>query len=624
MMANNEALTKKVGALFSNPSKRDIPGDLAPLFYQGKMSLEDLTSAISGTPTYDPSKGPQINFGSGNVAYQGTLDPKAYGAAGAPVAQVPDGGTSAGIRTPSAPGFTTGNATPVNVTAAGTQIAGGAVTPFTPEQQQQNQDIQTRYQQGMAKTAGKPLPQTGPEASQAAKNLVGPTPTTPVLPNVIQSDPGLADIQKAHQEYMNSVNQRTSLTQEYQNLLAASGLAGIDTQLINLKSVMEGTEDDIRNEITKAGGFATDSQVIALTNVRNKQNIKNYQNLLETRNALEKRLDTTMNLTMKDRENALREFDSNMNYQFKIAEYGQKMQEDARKSYAESAKQMGGWDKVLQSIVASGDLSGIDRINRSMGGGFSLREAAGTAETQRLQTEADAALDLKIKKLTYQQKLKEYNKLPESELDKLLTIDEAKAEGVPYGTTRRDLVGKVPGQQQLDSSVQPLRDKITMIDDLLNSSGMAGTVGAYGLARWTPFTADKAERQNFIAGVHQLVNKETIDTLVNLKARGGTLGALSDQERMLLQNAATKIADWEIKKDGIGTGRWEISEDFFKQELKTIQTLARKAVVKSLGYDPTLIKDDDMQQINEIYGGGSTGATFNPASFYQSTPALAK
>lgn len=55
-----------------------------------------------------------------------------------------------------------------------------------------------------------------------------------------------------------------------------------------------GSEDDLRTEITKAGGFATQSQILGLTNARNRQLIKNYNTLLDTRNAKEKYLQTAI------------------------------------------------------------------------------------------------------------------------------------------------------------------------------------------------------------------------------------------------------------------------------------------------------------------------------------------
>lgn len=160
-----------------------------------------------------------------------------------------------------------------------------------------------------------------------------------------------------------------------------------------------------------------------------------------------------------------------------------------------------------------------------------------------------------------------------------------------------------------------LTGKIRLIDSLISSRGLRGSVGPYKVSRFTPLSIDKAARQEFVGGVHQLIQKETIDTLINLKERGGTLGALSDQERILLQEAATKIGTWEIKdKKGFGTGRFSVSENAFKKELKTIRTLAVKALEKATGR----FSKSENTELDAFFGStqSSTTTNFNPASFY--------
>lgn len=142
----------------------------------------------------------------------------------------------------------------------------------------------------------------------------------------------------------------------------------------------------------------------------------------------------------------------------------------------------------------------------------------------------------------------------------------------------------IPESAASNEKLDALRGKVTLIDSLLSSKGMAGSVGPYGIARWTPFTADKAERAEFAAGVNQLIGQETIDTLVSLKERGGTLGALSDQERVLLQTAASKIGSWIVRdKSGNPTGEFEVSEKDFKAELNRIKDLTNKAIERAGG-----------------------------------------
>ena len=135
-----------------------------------------------------------------------------------------------------------------------------------------------------------------------------------------------------------------------------------------------------------------------------------------------------------------------------------------------------------------------------------------------------------------------------------------------------------------EATTEVLQDKIDLIDNLINHKGLDSRVGPTFLTRGITSLQDRfGSGQDFAAGVAQLVNKETIDTLVNLKARGGTLGALSDQERILLQSAATKIGSWEIKKDGIGIGKYNTSEENFKAELNRIKDLTIKAKARALG-----------------------------------------
>ena len=168
-----------------------------------------------------------------------------------------------------------------------------------------------------------------------------------------------------------------------------------------------------------------------------------------------------------------------------------------------------------------------------------------------------------------------------------------------------------------DSTTEILTNKVNLIDDLINHPGLDSRVGPNFLARraFAVFDAFGAG-QDFAAGVTQLVNKETIDTLVNLKERGGTLGALSDQERILLQSAATKIGTWEVKENGIGTGEYNIDEASFKRELQTIKELAQKALERHLGYDPTTLQEDDLLEIDAVYGVGTTTPAFDPSLFF--------
>lgn len=215
----------------------------------------------------------------------------------------------------------------------------------------------------------------------------------------------------------------------------------------------------------------------------------------------------------------------------------------------------------------------LDEAERQAGGITETREREGLRVVPDfLKTEEDVdpfskeALDIKLKNLEIEKKRQEIDQAEDKfEREKLESELEV-----------------LEGESVVSEESAILQNKIDLIDELLVSKGINGVVGTTALGRIDIINKLTGESQNFSAGVAQLVSKETIDTLVNLKARGGTLGALSDQERVLLQNAATKIGNWEIKdKSGFGTGRYDASEKDFIKELEKIKELANTAIEKA-------------------------------------------
>lgn len=185
-----------------------------------------------------------------------------------------------------------------------------------------------------------------------------------------------------------------------------------------------------------------------------------------------------------------------------------------------------------------------------------------------------------------------------------------KPEGLTPEQQRKADEEKTANIDQQTLAIQSAKDKISMINGLINSKGMAKTVGPSAFGRWTPFTADTwtGETQDFVAGVNQLISKETLDGLLQLKAGGGTLGALSDQERIMLQNAATKIGSYQIKDaKGNPTGKFNASEGSFKKELETIKTLAQRAVERA---EKKILTPEEEKELETDF------SNFDPAQYY--------
>jgi hypothetical protein len=148
---------------------------------------------------------------------------------------------------------------------------------------------------------------------------------------------------------------------------------------------------------------------------------------------------------------------------------------------------------------------------------------------------------------------------------------------VPYGTTNGQLKGMTLYPDKTDT-ISVLNNTLTLIDEITNSKGLSGSVGAYGVGRFD--LLNRAERQNFAASVEQLVQKETLNTLINLKSQGGTLGALSNEERIMLESAATKIGTWAQTGwfSGKKTGKFEISEELFLREIENIRNVVQSSI----------------------------------------------
>ena len=140
---------------------------------------------------------------------------------------------------------------------------------------------------------------------------------------------------------LSSVGRQVSFTEQYQNLVKAQGIEGLQTDLLNIERIMDGTDDDIRDEITKVGGFATESQVQALTGARNKTLLKQanfLQKQLTLRNDYVKQV---MELTQADRKQVEADVDRKLGLTGKLFELSEKMTEGAKNNYQKIVDKVG-------------------------------------------------------------------------------------------------------------------------------------------------------------------------------------------------------------------------------------------------------------------------------------------
>lgn len=427
--------------------------------------------------------------------------------------------------------------------------------------------------------------QGGLSGAQGASlvNQYSPAKSNTMASMFVQTDPYIEGLVKAWQDYINPQNQRKSLADTYNQMLKDSGVEAIDLELINAKNVIEGSEDDIRTEITKAGGFATNSQVLGLTNARNKQLIKNYNTLLDTRNAKEKYFETVIGLEQADRESVDRRFESAFSMGTQLATLQNQMQTNARNQMQWLATNIG-FDGLYEAT--GGDRFAINLIEQTLGitqGG--LYGVAQQARQDKFQKQQEAQLDLQIKQ----------EELAAKPLEREYKAEQIKTEALRREDIRSQIKSRniqdMIDMQKLSKGVSDEErqlgslDLVNTLDSIQIHKGFNNAVGP-GFFKWfTRAATPGGAKQAFIGDVQNIVDNMSLEKLIKAKAEGATFGALSDNELRMLSSAATKIGTWTKKnKNGEVVG-YNVSEKAFRGELDRISSLTKRAYILS-GYSP--------------------------------------
>jgi len=249
--------------------------------------------------------------------------------------------------------------------------------------------------------SGKTAPQTAGEASpqvQAAVNNVTPSNNAAYVSHIQQTlnnDPGWQQLLSDAKNIQAVSTQHETLTQQYQDLLNQYNIPEINTQLVNMQNVINGTEDDIRKEVVAAGGFATDSQVLALASARNKTLITNYNNLLQTKADAMQQIQTISGLEAQDRQNAIAVANNQLQIDSQLADYQQKFQANAQQAYNNVISAVG-YVGLYQAL--GNDPSSITLAEQTLG--LAPGELQGLAQQQYAQQQAAqqaAQTDLALK-----------------------------------------------------------------------------------------------------------------------------------------------------------------------------------------------------------------------------------
>ena len=465
------------------------------------------------------------------------------------------------------------------------------------------------FQKGLqdAQDARTEAPSSVQEAAQVLGEFIPQDEEQDQTAAFITQDPFLQQVILSFQQFMSESTQRTSLVEEYQSLLQSSGIQELDTDLLDLKQVIEGAEDDIRQEISAAGGLGTESQVLALTNARNKSLIKNYNALLETRNTKEKYLDNMLNLTIADRQEASQRFDTMMNFGFKIADLQQRMKSNAIAGIERMVNTIG-WNGILDSLESPYEVGLLERTYGLPSGGSQI---AAQRETEGIEAErTEEELDIFLKQVqieNIQSQIAERDKAEEKVTGDLGISPEAEmvlrnpSLLENYTPTERGKllteIARAGGEAQTvsqESSLGMVNNALGTIEQLQDIGGIGPGTGLSritGISRFNPFNLlpGSAARQ---AEAFLKTLKAQL-TIPNLEfARG--LGRMNQEQFRTLKEASETL---DTKA---------LSDDAFGMELERVQeTLIQiKGKMEERGEESLRVPDeDDYQKYIEVISG---------------------
>jgi hypothetical protein len=269
------------------------------------------------------------------------------------------------------------------------------------------------------------------------------------------------------------------------------------------------------------------------------------------------------------------------------AQAQQNMIADQRQAIADQKEE----EKQIQKIMLDAISSGVDSsIVDQIGMAENFEEAAGLL-SKNMASELvsgptdisvgdelvdvdglEAVIDEEINSyvsLVRDGRLTEKQALDEVSKDKKTQLISALASTPTRADTQADIMAKDKAKSSLDLQAHPG----------LNSSvgPIKGTRGTITFDRLT------GQRQDFIAGVEQLLSGLSLESLIDAKSRGATFGALSNREMNILSSAATKIGTWRREDKRGNVTHYNVSEKKFKEELDSISKVFKRITERKVG-----------------------------------------
>lgn len=357
-----------------------------------------------------------------------------------------------------------------------------------------------RMKEGLSavKNGGTEAPNSQGQAGLAISQVTPPAEYQPPTDIQTEVDDTLSVYSQAIAEYLNPKNQRSTLMQDYKAISKSLGIQDLQEDLIDINRIMDGTEDDIRSEVTAAAGFATDSQVQAMTIGRNKSLLKKAQYISDQLVAAKDQLATLSQLNAQDKQFADQRMQTGIQLLGNMVQIKQSMQRAAQDNYRWYADKAG-----LDSLYAStgGDPFNVGMVEKTLGmppGG--LQKAAVQAQQQKARDAEKEALQLDVLKSNLQTDV-----LQRDAIRSNIETDKAQRANI-YSqiSSRNNPSSKPPTQAQLQIAgyTDRLKQSNAVISKLENK--FTG-VGSY-LGKIVPTIFKSSERQQMEQAERNFIN----------------------------------------------------------------------------------------------------------------------
>lgn len=458
----------------------------------------------------------------------------------------------------------------------------------------------SKYETGLAskQASGESVPPDSGAARAAATSAMPRENDTSAIDTFVGDNKAVTGVMDAVTKLLNPVQQTTSLMDDYSRLYKESGLSKINQELIDADTVINGTEDDIRNEIQTAGGFGTESQVQAMSLARNKSLLKRYNQLVQMKTDAANQLNTMSQLNVQDKQMAQQRVDSQINSIFKLADFKQQATKNIQEAFT----------KLVDKVGYAGAYAAYASDPRQLG---FIEQAMG------LTSGGLEKLSTYIPKLSEEEKLRNENlRLQNLKLTKdIATSKKPNTQVVDVGGKKflinsdtGETIKEVAAGDTESSNLQlsQAQTDISSVDSLVKDPYLNTAVGPNTFARTSFKNFFTGGKDNFVASVEQLRSKLSLESLQNAKKNGATFGALSEGELALLQNSGSKISSWAIKgSDGKVTG-YQVGEADFKKELDRVNNFSKLDFILKGGL-PTSI---GVQEIDGAYWTQNSDGSF--------------